>query len=251
MSMRVLIVDDEPLGRASLRTLLEREPEVDILGECKNGKEALAVLLKGEVDLCFLDIQMPGLTGFDVLETLPAGRRPLVVFVTAYEEFALRAFEVQAIDYLVKPFDDERFARALARARELHSSPPDDGQPAASERQAAGEGELERISIAREGSLEVLEVADLIWIESADQYVNLHSKRGQHLMRESMAYFEKSLDPRRFLRVHRSAILRLSAIRRLDSAPSGGGTALLEDGSEVPVSRSRIALLRRRLAGRE
>lgn len=258
MTLRVLIVDDEPLARASLRSLLEPEPDVHLVGECRNGKEALEALLAGGVDLVFLDVQMPGLTGFDVLETLPAARRPLVVFVTAYEEFALRAFEVHAIDYLVKPFDDERFARALARARELFARGAGsvreeqraDRRPAA----PAGDGQsgphLERITISREGSIEVLPVEELVWIEAADQYVNLHSLRGEHLMRESMAHFEEALDPARFLRVHRSAIVRLSAVRRLESLPGSGGRAHLEDGSQVPVSRSRLPVLRRRLAGR-
>ena len=213
--LRVVIADDEPVARATLRNLLGPEERVEVVAECANGVD-----------------------GLQVLEQLDLRARPAIVFTTAYDQYAVRAFEARAVDYLLKPFDDARFKDALERARE-HVR-------AAALR--TGETELsERIRIHKEGRLELVEVAEIDWIEAADQYVRIHTARATHLMRGSMAELERSLDPARFARVHRSAILALDRVVRLESGSGGNGRALLRSGAVVPVSRSRIPGLRRLL----
>jgi len=234
-ALRVLIADDEPFARATLRNLLQAAEGVELVAECANGDEVLAAVERERPDLLFLDVQMPGLDGLQVLERLGDDLRSAVVFTTAFDQYAVRAFETGAVDYLLKPFDDARFHVALERAR------------LAALRTDAPAEFLERIRIHKEGSLELVEVADVDWIEAADQYVRIHTAGGTHLMRGSMAELERALDPKRFARVHRSAILALERVVRLESASSGNGRALLKDGSEVPVSRSRIPSLRRLL----
>ena len=256
---RVLVVDDEALARTTLRGLLEADPEVVLIGECASGKQALELLSGTRADLLFLDIHMPGMSGFELLDALDEERRPHVVFVTAYDRFALQAFEVHALDYLLKPFDDERFERALERAKaELardaaaqteriedllegvaaHEELPPPGEDAAP---------LERLSIHREGRVEVVLTRDLRWVEAADQYVRLHTQTGEVLMRESMSRLARRLDPRAFIRVHRSAIVAFEAIRRLESLPGGSGRVLVDGPGWLPVSRSRMPTLRKRL----
>lgn len=259
--LTVLIVDDEPMARATLRSLLEAEPGVKLLGECSNGAEALTSLRRTRPDLLFLDVEMPGMNGFEVIEALGEENPPLVVFTTAYDRYAIEAFGVHAVDYLLKPFDDERFAQALERARDHlvrervvdasralaqlvqpeASGPPgeleDSGEPAP----------LERLTIRREGGIELVETSSIHWVESADQYVRLHTARGEILMRESMGALERSLDPVRFQRVHRSAIVALEQVRQLVTQAGGLGRVQLLDETWVPVSRARIAALRRRL----
>lgn len=240
--IRVLIADDEPVARATLRKLLRDEAGVEVVAECASGPDVLRAVARERPDLLFLDVQMPGANGLEALESLRSGgeTRPAVVFTTAYDQYAVQAFEAQAVDYLLKPFDDARFRIALGRAREqlrLASL----SSPAPTEY-------ADRIRIHKEGRLELVEVGDVEWIEAADQYVRIHTGSGQsHLMRGSMSELERSLDPTRFARVHRSAILALDRVARLESASSGNGRALLKDGTEVPVSRSRIPGVRRLL----
>lgn len=236
--LRVVVVDDEPMARSALRALLVAEDGVDLVAECANGREALAVVRTARPDLLFLDVEMPGMTGLEVLAELSPSERPAVIFTTAFAEYAVDAFEFEALDYLKKPFDDERFAEALRRARERLRAAPT----------AAGDAPLaDRISIHREGRLELVEVSKLEWVEAADQYVRLHTDEGEHLMRESMGQLEQRLDPQRFLRVHRSAIVAVDRIRRLESRGGGVGRVLLASGQWVPVSRSRFPLVRRAL----
>lgn len=268
--MRVVIVDDEPMGRATLRSLLERETDVELVAECRDGDEALGTLKEMRPDLVFLDVQMPGRSGFDVVRELAEDERPRVVFVTAFDQYALEAFEVHAVDYLLKPFDDARFLQSLERVRAefrrdavegmgrrladlvgglegeespstplaldpLEGQPPEDPAPAG------------RIAIHREGRLDLIEIDALVWIEAADQYVRLHTKDGIHLMRESMGHFERTLDPARFLRVHRSAIVDLSRVRTLETKAGGTGRILVGEDTWIPVSRSRVPAVRERL----
>jgi two-component system, LytTR family, response regulator len=264
-TLRVLIVDDEPMARASLRHLLAGQPDVEVLGECGDGDQALLVIRQLAPDLVFLDIQMPGRTGFEVLEALDEDQRPRVIFTTAYDQYAVRAFEVHAVDYLLKPFDDARFARALARARESARreqalerdrrladllgvvAAGGTAALAKTEPPAATVDGRERITIHREGRLDLVDIASLDWVESADQYVRLHTTDGEFLMRESMGNMESSLDPARFLRVHRSAIVALDRVRRLESQGGGVGRLLLADGTWVPVARARMATVRKAL----
>ena len=257
--LTVLIVDDEPMARATLRSLLESEPGVQLLGECSNGAEALASLRQARPDLIFLDVEMPGMNGFEVIEALDQENPPLVVFTTAYDRYAIEAFGVHAVDYLLKPFDDERFSQALQRAREYlvrdrvvdasrklaQLVQPETGDLA--ELQSDEQAPLERLTIRREGGIELVETSSIHWVESADQYVRLHTARGEILMRESMGALERSLDPARFQRIHRSAIVALDRVRQLVTQAGGLGKVQLLDETWVPVSRARIAALRRRL----
>lgn len=259
MTLRVAIADDEPLARATLRGLLEADPEVELVAECRNGDEAVSAVRAEAPDLLFLDVQMPGRDGFAVLDELGEDDSPRVVFVTAYDRYALRAFDVHAVDYLLKPFTDERFRQALGRAKaalaqegaggmgpevaELLSAREAQGDPADS----APAAPLERLSIHREGRIELVETAAIEWIEAADQYVQIHADDGTHLMRESLSRLERRLDPARFLRVHRSALVALDRVRSLESTGSGTGRLLLASGTTVPVSRARAPRVRERL----
>jgi two-component system LytT family response regulator len=259
--LTVLIVDDEPMARATLRSLLEAESGIQLLGECSNGAEALASLRRNRPDLLFLDVEMPGMNGFEVIEALGEENPPLVVFTTAYDRYAIEAFGVHAVDYLLKPFDDERFAQALERARDhlvrervvdasralAQLVQPEAGSHVGELEDSGEPAPLERLTIRREGGIELVETSSIHWVESADQYVRLHTARGEILMRESMGALERSLDPTRFQRVHRSAIVALDQVRQLATQAGGLGKVQLLDETWVPVSRARIAALRRRL----
>lgn len=253
--LRVLVVDDEPLARATLQRLLEADPEVELIGECADGDAALQAIRSLRPDVVFLDIHMPGRSGLEVLEALDEEERPRVVFTTAYDQYAVRAFEVCALDYLLKPFDDARFFRALERAKQARGR--DEGL---SDLLAAAGGDLTeleppsaqvegttRISIHREGRVDVVEIASIDWVEAADQYVRLHTRDGELLMRASMSRMEDDLEPAGFLRVHRSAIVALDRVRRLESRGGGVGRLLLADGTWVPVARARMATVRKAL----
>jgi two-component system LytT family response regulator len=235
---RVVLVDDEPLGRATLRRLLNADPEVQLLAECAHGQQALEAVAKHDPELLFLDVQMPGMDGFEVLERLRArddGERPVVVFTTAHDDYALKAFDVAAVDYLHKPFDDERFARALERAKARAREP--DAEP----------GGPQHLTVHRAGATERVELAQVLWIESADQYVRIHTAASSHLLRESMQHMEQTLAPRRFLRVHRSALVALEHVTRVEATSGGTGRLTLDDGTELPVSRTKLPTLRERL----
>ncbi len=238
---RVLIVDDEPLARTTLRRLLMQDEEIEVVGEGANGEEALELIRSERPELVFLDVEMPGMGGMEVLSTLAADERPAVVFTTAFEQYALGAFEAQALDYLLKPFDDERFRESLARAKERLRRD-------ALARRVADEGTYSsRLSFHKEGRVEVIHVEELDWVQAADQYVLLHVEEDSILVRKSMGDLERLLDPARFPRVHRSAIVALDRVTRLESLGGGTGRLLLRDGTWVPVSRSRVAAIRRLL----
>jgi two-component system LytT family response regulator len=256
--MKVVFADDEPLSRATMRKLLARDPEVEVVAECANGIEAVGAVRSERPDILILDIQMPGMTGFEVVEELEDEGPPVIVFATAYDQYALDAFEVHAVDYLLKPFDDERFQKALERAklraeRESRSAVGEqlsglletlnEGRSAAGSSNPA----LTRLTIHREGRVDVVNTEDLVWIESADQYVMLHTADGEFLMREAMSKLEQSLDAERFLRIHRSAIVALDQVRTLERLGSGVGRVQLVDGQWLPVARSRMAALKGRL----
>jgi len=239
--LRVLLVDDEPLARDTLRSLLAGDSRVELVGEAADGIEALAKIRELRPELVFLDVEMPGMQGVQVAEALEPAERPRIVFTTAYEQYALKAFEVNAVDYLLKPFEDERFSAALARVFQQL------GRDQESSTHSVESGFAARLSIHKEGSIEIIEVDELRWVQAADQYVRLHAEGGEVLARRSMSEIEKLLDPTHFTRCHRSAICALARIRRLETHPRGGGIAILDDGSQVPVSRSRVAALRKQL----
>src|SRR5215467_10364660 len=204
VKIRALIVDDEPLARSNVAVLLRAHPEVEIIGECGSGAEALGELRISRPDLLFLDVQMPECDGFDVLEMLGGDLPPAVIFVTAYDQYALRAFEAGALDYLLKPFDNSRFERALCRAKERIS------QGRISPRRP------ERLAVKSAGQVLFLKLAEIDWIEAADYYACLHVGARSHLLRRSMAELEQDLDPKAFCRIHRSAIVNLERVRGLE-----------------------------------
>ncbi len=238
--MRVLIVDDEPLARRGVSLRLQRFPDIEIVGECGDGKQAVETILELAPDVVFLDIQMPGMDGFDVLAALPPQNLPAVIFLTAYEQHALRAFEVHALDYILKPVDDERFAFAVGRARKLLDAATKtkltDRILAVLEERAK---QYASHFVVRTGArLQVVLVEETEWIAAAGDYTELHARGRSHLLRESMNSLEKRLDPARFLRIHRSRIVQSGCITELRSLDNGEYLVQLSDGSEHRTSRT-------------
>ena len=239
--IRTLIVDDEPLARRGIRAQLNDEKDIEILSECRNGLEAVAAIEEQSPDLVFLDVQMPELDGFGVLEAVGVDRMPAVIFVTAYDQYALRAFDVHALDYLLKPVDAERFASALARARKQieHHSLQDLNQRLQNflDDVQAKQKFTERLVIKSGGRIFFLNVAEIDWIEAADNYVRLHVGRDSHLLRETMNHLEKRLDPDHFLRVHRSRIINIRQIKELQPLFRGEYDIMLQDGTRLESGR--------------
>lgn len=235
--MKVLIVDDEPLARTAIRLLVEEDPELTVVGECA-GVEAAAEIRRTQPDILFLDIQMPEVDGFDVVEQVGLNAVPAIIFVTAHDSHALRAFEVHALDYIVKPFDDRRFFTSLLRAKERA-------------RQRQTEREYTTRYLARVGDKVVfVKAADIDWIEAADYYVSLHARGHSYLLRRSMAEIESELDPGRFVRVHRSAIVNLEQVKEMHPLFRGDSILVLHDGTQVRLSRARREEFERRLGVR-
>jgi two-component system LytT family response regulator len=245
--MKALIIDDEDLARAVVREHLAAHPEVEVAAECANGFEALKAAAQHQPDLIFLDIQMPKLDGFEVLELLEAeGRRPAVVFVTAYDQHALRAFEAHAVDYLLKPFSRERFDAALAKATVLHEArtgalPPPAAELAASARQGRP---LERIVVKDGPKVTVIPLDRLDWAQAQDDYVLLRTEGKNLLKQQTLASLENQLDSSRFIRIHRSYILNLDRLVRVEQDSKEHRDAILRDGTRLPVSRAGYQRLR-------
>ena len=223
-ALRTVIVDDEALARERVRTLLAASPDVDVAAECTNGRDAVAAIRELRPALVFLDVQMPECDGFDVIERLGSDT-PSIIFVTAYDSYALRAFEVGALDYLLKPFDNARFERTLERAKERITLAKN-GQPA-----------KWPFVIKTAGQVCFVGASEIDWIEAADYYVSLHVGRKTHLLRRSMAELEQELDENTFCRIHRSAIVKLDKVRRLELNESGEYDVLLTNGTRLRLSR--------------
>lgn len=219
-----MVVDDEPLARSNLRVLLGKDCGIELIGECASGAEALAAIRKEAPDLLFLDVQMPECDGFDVLEMLGRDLPPAVVFVTAYDQFALRAFEAGALDYLLKPFDDSRFCRALDRAKEKLAHRTQSRR-------------LDRIAIKETGQVSFVEISEIDWIEAADYYTCLHVGTKTHLLRRSMIELERELDPAVFCRIHRSSIVNISRVDGLKLNADGEYEVELKHGIKLRLSR--------------
>lgn len=248
---RVVIVDDEPLARERLRMLLAGEEWIEIVAECPDGPSAVAAIQKLKPELVFLDVQMPGATGFEVIQAIGPERMPFVIFVTAYDRYALRAFDVHALDYLLKPFDRERFQQALLRARQQL------------ERQSHGELErrllqlvqdlkpapqrLERFVIKAGGRVFFVRSEEIDWIEAAGNYVKLHVGPDAHLFRETMNALESQLDPDIFFRVHRSHIVNIERVRELQPWFNGEYVVFLRDGTRLTLSRGYREKLQERI----
>jgi len=241
MSVRVLIVDDEALARDRLRQLLASHPEVEIVGEAGDGKEALTVIRDCTPDLVFLDIQMPELDGFEMLEALRGRPLPVIVFVTAHNEFALRAFEVHAVDYLLKPFDRERFdaacRHAILQVRNRESDHASEGQAAMLAELRPPARPLERLAVKSGGEIVWVGLNDIDWIASADNYVELHLDAKSYLLRETLNALEERLPPDRFVRISRSTIVNRERVRSLRRMLHGGYEVTLHNGTRLTLSR--------------
>jgi two-component system LytT family response regulator len=238
-----LIVDDEPLARKFVRRMLEKHPSVETLGECGNGRETVGAIREKKPDLVFLDVQMPEMDGLTTLETLGAEGLPQIVFVTAYEQYAIRAFEIHALDYLLKPFDQPRFDKAMARVYEKFA---DRGQAQIEQKQIAALLEsvankplyLERLVVKTGGRIIFLKTSEIDWIQADDKYAHLHTGNRSHLVRQTLGALETQLDPRKFVRIHRSAIVNVERIRELQPMFTGEHTVVLETGAKLTLSRS-------------
>lgn len=255
---KTLIVDDEPLARETVRDLLARDPEIEVVGECGDGASALESIRALRPDVVFLDVEMPECGGLQVAGALAPEEMPAIVFATAYSRHAVSAFEVEALDYVVKPFTDERFFAALERAKRrvreqklgelagrMASLGAELGQGGVAETPEPREAEetpepfLTRIRVSAAGRTLILKAREVAWIESDDYYARIHSDRGAHLVRTSLATFERRLDPGLFLRIHRGAIVNLDRVTEIEHLFKGALRVVLEDGTRLPVSRSR------------
>ncbi|UXI65778.1 LytR/AlgR family response regulator transcription factor [Tahibacter amnicola] len=240
--IRTLIVDDEPVARRGIRQRLSSEPDITIVGECGDGADAIAAIGELTPDLVFLDIQMPGLDGFAVIEAVGLQRMPAVIFVTAFDQHAVRAFDVHAVDYVLKPVDGDRFRAALDRARATLRDTDD----RLAERIAAALAELghrasprwtRRLAIKSEGRVTLVDIRDVDRMETAGNYVEVHAGGAVHLLRETMTSLEARLDPQRFARVSRTALVNLDKVREVQAMFNGDFVLVLRDGSEVSGSR--------------
>jgi two-component system LytT family response regulator len=225
IKLRALVVDDEPLARSNLIVLLKFDPEIEVVSECGSGREAVAEIRKQKPDLVFLDVQMPECDGFDVLELLGSDLPPGVVFVTAYDQYALRAFEAGALDYLLKPFDNARFDRALGRAKERIAHRKDLPR------------KMERLAIKSAGQVSFLKISEIDWIEAADYYACLHVRARTHLLRRSLSELEQELDQALFCRIHRSTIVNLDRVQGLELSEDGEYDVRLDNGTRLRLSR--------------
>lgn len=239
--IRTLTVDDEPIARLGLRREIERDAELSLVGECSHGQEAVDAIRQLRPELVVLDLQLPGLDGFGVVEAIGAERMPALIFATAYDQYALRAFDAHALDYVLKPFDSERMQRALARAKQQIRY--QDLQDLSSRLRAAIDGVrgapgLERIVVKHAGRITFLNVDEVDWIEAADNYVQLHAGGTTHLVHGTLAKLEARLAPQRFLRVHRSTIVNVSRIQALEPLSHGEYRILLRDGTSLTSGRT-------------
>lgn len=242
MRIRTLIVDDEPLARDRVKRFLRDESDIQIIGECGNGKEAVAAIQDRNPDLVFLDIQMPEKNGFEVVRSLDEDRMPAVIFVTAYDQYALQAFDVHALDYLLKPFNRERLHRAVAHAREQIESRRigqlDERLASLIKDLKADKKYLERLVVKSVGRVFFLKTDEIDWIEAAGNYVKLHSGREAHMIRETMNGIESKLNPERFFRIHRSTVVNIDRIKELHPMFSGDYAVILRNGTELALSRN-------------
>ncbi|MCC7002123.1 MAG: response regulator transcription factor [Gemmatimonadaceae bacterium] len=270
MSLSVLIVDDEPLARSRVKGLLAREGDVREVLEAEDGEAAVRVLRETRPDIVFLDVQMPGRDGFGVIEAIGPEQMPATVFVTAFDQHALRAFDVHAVDYLLKPFDDERFTQAFAHAREQRSlkavaraasalrgvlddvvrDDPTARHAGTGAGQSGGTRYTDRVMVKHEGRSYVVKLADIRVIESDGNYVHLHDAKSKHIIRETLSALESRLDPTKFVRIHRRLIVNIEAVKELQPWFGGDQVMLLNDGTKLRVSRTFREQVARALEGK-
>ena len=241
MQFTTLLVDDEPLARAGLRVLLARDPDVSAIHEARNGNEAVGIMRRVRPDLVFLDVQMPEMDGFTVLQKVGLEQMPAIVFVTAHDKYAIQAFEINAIDYLLKPVTEERFGKALARAKlELQTQPAAEANLqilSLLETIAVPRRSLKRLAVRSAGKTLFVNIEDIDWIEAAENYVQLHAGRAEHMLHVTMNALEKQLDPELFLRVHRSVIVNVKRIKELEPVTHGEYVLTLANGVRLQSGR--------------
>lgn len=235
---RALIIDDEPLARSVLKEYLLSYPQIEIVSECNDGFEGVKAIMQYKPHLIFLDIQMPKINGFEMLELLD--EPPLVIFTTAFEEYAIKAFETHAIDYLLKPFSRERFGKAIEKWLQLPINEPLTANKTAELLASAAKSPIQqdRIVVKTGTKIQVIPVSEIQYLEAADDYVNIHTHEGSFLKNRTMQFFEQMLDPLHFIRVHRSYILNVQQIIRLDPYEKETYLAILKSGSKIPVSKA-------------
>ncbi len=242
MTLQAIIVDDEELARERIRGLLQSQGEIRVLSECSNGREAVEAIEQHHPDLVFLDIQMPDLDGFGVIETIGVERMPPVIFITAFDRYAVNAFEASAVDYLLKPFDRERFRQAIDRALKRHEDRRiddlDQNVHKLLELAGAGRRYDDRLVVRSGTSVHFVKAENIDWIESARNYVKIHSGAEVYQMRETMAHIETRLDPERFLRIHRSTLINVDRIKKLEPGFGTESIVELEGGARLIVSRA-------------
>lgn len=242
MRIKTLIVDDEPIARDRVRRMLNEETDIEIIGECGNGKEAVSFINENKPDLVFLDIQMPEMSGFEAIHEINPNRIPAIIFVTAYDQYAIQAFDVHALDYLLKPFNRERFKRAIERAREqiekANSGKIDERLASLLADLTSSKKYLERLVVKSVGRVFFLRTDEVDWIEAAGNYAKLHVGREGHLIRETMNGLEAKLNPDKFLRIHRSTLVNIDRIKELNPLFSGDYTVMLKNGTELTLSRN-------------
>lgn len=240
MTIRTVIVDDEPLAREKIRGFLEQDSDFEIVGECADGAEAIEVFKEKKPDLAFLDIQMPEMDGFELLDQFERDELPCVVFVTAFDEYAVKAFDVHAIDYLLKPYDQERFQEAVTRVKERLGGGTSDIQSRLTElleQLPQNKKFRDRLVVKSEGRVVFVQSEDIDWIEAAGNYARLHVNDDAHLIRETMIGLERKLDPERFVRIHRSAIVNVGRIKEMQPLFHGEYLVVLNSGTQLTLSR--------------
>lgn len=240
---KVIIIDDEPLARSVVREYLQAHPQLEIVQECGDGFEGVKAIQQQQPSLIFLDIQMPKITGFEMLELLE--NPPAVIFTTAFDEYAIRAFEAHAVDYLLKPFNQERFDQAIAKWMDKKVK-PDESSATAELLDTAGlsPAQRQRIVVRNGSKIKIISVQDVWYLEAADDYVKIHTAEGYFLKNKTMTHFEQALDPQHFVRSHRSYILNVQQITRIDPYEKDNHVAILRSGAKVPVSRTGYSKLK-------
>lgn len=240
--MKVIIIDDEPLARSVVKEYLQQHPELELAQECGDGFEGLKAIQQYKPDLVFLDIQMPKITGFEMLELIE--EPPAVIFTTAFDEYAIKAFESHAVDYLLKPFNQERFDKALAKWKEQKNPGAEKATQELIESASLSPAQNQRIVVKNGSKIKIIPVHDVLYLEAADDYVKIHTTEGYFLKNKTMTHFEKALDPQLFVRSHRSYIVNVQQITRIDPYEKDNHVAILRSGAKVPVSRNGYGKLR-------
>ncbi len=230
---KVLIIDDEPLARSIVKEFLKNHSELEVVGECNNGFEGLKAIEAHAPDLIFLDIQMPKINGFEMLEIIDED--PSVIFTTAYDEYAIKAFETSAVDYLLKPFTQDRFNMAIEKWKKNTNQTVSTSLSETTQKQP---NEGQRIVVKENGNIKIIPTKDVIYIEAYDDYVKIHTSEKYHLKKKTMSYYEQTLDKRDFLRIHRSYILNLNELLRIESFEKNSYRATLSNGAQIPISRN-------------